>query len=37
MAARRDFDAVALYKAMDAQRIERALSWRQAANEIWAQ
>jgi len=28
---------VALYKAMDAQRIERALSWRQAANEIWAQ
>jgi len=28
---------MALYEAMDAQRIERGLSWRQAANEIWGQ
>lgn len=31
------FDAVALYLAMDRQRLERGLSWRQAADQIWAQ
>ena len=30
-----DFDAVALFEAMDAQRIARGLSWREAANQIW--
>ena len=32
-----DFDSVQLYAAMDAQRIERGLSWRQVANELWEQ
>jgi len=32
-----DFDAVALYHAMDARRTERGLSWRQVADEIWEQ
>lgn len=32
-----DFDAVALYEAMDAQRIDRGLSWRQVADQIWDQ
>jgi hypothetical protein len=30
------FDAVALFEAMDRQRVERGLSWRQVADEIWA-
>jgi len=29
------FDAVAMYEAMDRQRIERGLSWKQAADQIW--
>jgi hypothetical protein len=32
-----DFDASGLYAAMDAQRMERGLSWRQVADEIWTQ
>ena len=32
---RSDFDAVALFEAMDAQRSARGLSWREVANEIW--
>jgi hypothetical protein len=32
-----DFDAVAMYEAMDAQRIERGLSWRQVADQMWEQ
>ena len=32
-----DFDAVAMFAAMDAQRTQRTLSWRQVANEIWDQ
>jgi hypothetical protein len=32
-----DFDAAALYAAMDAQRQERGLTWRQVADEIWEQ
>lgn len=32
-----DFDATALFEAMDAQRIQRGLSWRQAADQIWEQ
>jgi len=32
-----DFDALAMYAAMDAQRIQRGLSWRQVADQIWAQ
>jgi hypothetical protein len=30
-----DFDAVALFEAMDAQRLARGLSWREVANQIW--
>jgi hypothetical protein len=33
----RDFDAMALYEAMETKRSERGLSWRQVANEIWDQ
>lgn len=36
-ASRDDFDAVALYNSMEGQRIQRGLSWRQVANEIWDQ
>jgi hypothetical protein len=36
-ASTRDFDITALYEAMDAQRIERGLSWRQVADQLWAQ
>src|SRR5262249_53398088 len=32
-----NFDATALYEAMDAQRVARGLSWRQVANELWDQ
>jgi hypothetical protein len=32
-----DFDARALFEAVDRQRSERSLSWRQAAEAIWAQ
>jgi hypothetical protein len=32
-----DFDAIAMFDAMDRQRVERGLSWRQVADEIWAQ
>lgn len=31
------FDAIAFFEAMDDQRVKRALSWRQVADEIWAQ
>lgn len=31
----RSFDASALYQALDAQRTERALSWRGVADQIW--
>ena len=31
------FDAIALYEAMAAQRIDRGLSWRQVADQIWDQ
>ena len=31
------FDGMALYEAMDAQRIERGLTWRQVADQLWAQ
>jgi DNA-binding XRE family transcriptional regulator len=30
-----DFDAMALFAALDAQRQERGLTWRQVAEEIW--
>ena len=30
------FDAIALYEAMDAQRLQRGLSWRQVADQLWA-
>jgi hypothetical protein len=36
-AAARTFDATALYDAMEAQRIDRGLSWRQVADQLWAQ
>jgi hypothetical protein len=36
-AATSDFDAIALYQAMDAQRIDRRLSWRKVADQIWDQ
>lgn len=36
-AATRTFDATSLYEAMEAQRIDRGLSWRQVADELWAQ
>jgi transcriptional regulator with XRE-family HTH domain len=32
-----EFNALGLYAAMDAQRIERGLSWRQVAAKIWDQ
>lgn len=32
-----DFDALGMYAAMDVQRTERGLSWRQVAEEIWNQ
>jgi len=32
---RTEFDVVALFDAMDRQRVERALSWRQVADQIW--
>jgi hypothetical protein len=32
-----DFDSVAMYEAMNAQRIERGLSWRQVADQMWEQ
>jgi hypothetical protein len=31
-----DFDGLALFQALDAQRTARGLSWRQVADEIWA-
>jgi hypothetical protein len=31
------FDARGLYEAIEAQRIQRGLSWRQVADEIWNQ
>ncbi|HEX3900941.1 MAG TPA: hypothetical protein VH084_17420, partial [Mycobacterium sp.] len=31
-----DFDAVALHEALDAQRVERGLSWKGVADSIWA-
>jgi len=34
---RNEFDAIALYKAMDAQRVARGLSWREVAAQIWNQ
>ncbi|HEX7676784.1 MAG TPA: hypothetical protein VF713_01580 [Thermoanaerobaculia bacterium] len=36
-AAGNDFDGIALYEAMEAQRIQRGLSWRQVADQIWDQ
>ena len=30
-----DFDAIGMYEAMDRQRIQRGLSWRQALDQIW--
>lgn len=30
-----DFDAIAMYGAMDRRRIERGLSWRQVLDQIW--
>ena len=30
------FDAIALYEAMDARRLQRGLSWRQVAEQLWA-
>src|SRR5262249_57490579 len=32
-----DFDMTAVYHAMKTKRVERSLSWRQVANEIWNQ
>src|ERR1700720_1934145 len=32
-----EFNGLGLYAAMEAQRIERGLSWRQVAAEIWDQ
>ncbi|MGO9456734.1 MAG: hypothetical protein ACLP62_06775 [Acidimicrobiales bacterium] len=32
-----DFDAGALFEALDRQRLERTLSWRQVADAIWSQ
>jgi hypothetical protein len=32
-----DFDVPALYAALDAHRVARGLSWRQVADDIWAQ
>ena len=36
-AADSDFDAVALYEAMEAQRVRQGLSWRQVADQLWDQ
>jgi hypothetical protein len=36
-AASNDFDAIALYEAMDTQRINRGLSWQRVADQIWDQ
>lgn len=33
----REFDARALYDAMDAERVARGMSWRQVADAIWTQ
>jgi hypothetical protein len=33
----RGFDALALYAALDAQRLAKGMSWRQAADDIWNQ
>jgi hypothetical protein len=35
--ARSGFDAMALFEAIDAQRIQRGLSWREVADQIWDQ
>jgi len=35
--ARNGFDATAFFEAIDAQRIQRGLSWRQVADQIWEQ
>jgi hypothetical protein len=32
-----DFDALAMHAAMDAQRVERGLSWQQVATALWEQ
>jgi hypothetical protein len=32
-----DFDALAMFAAIDARRAERGLSWRQVADEVWDQ
>lgn len=32
-----DFDALAIFAAMDAQRTRRGINWRQVADEIWDQ
>jgi len=32
-----EFSALSLYAAMDAQRVDRGLSWRQVAAELWEQ
>jgi hypothetical protein len=32
-----EFSALGLYAAMDAQRVERGLTWRQVADELWEQ
>jgi hypothetical protein len=36
-AAPNDFNAIALYEAMEMQRVQRGLSWRQVADQIWDQ
>jgi hypothetical protein len=35
--AKNGFDATAFFEAIDAQRIQRGLSWRQVADQIWEQ
>jgi hypothetical protein len=35
--ARGDFDGFALYREMDAKRLQRGLSWREVAQELWDQ
>jgi len=37
MKSRHGFDATAFFEAIDAQRIQRGLSWRQVADQIWEQ
>jgi len=34
---RAEFDALALFEALDRQRVERGMTWRQAADQIWEQ